>query len=675
LQDRELTLFDGTRLVRWDRYQTLLELVGSAKVLTSRKVFPIRPSFRVVALAAPPSLKTPWLTPEILSLFSWHHLVELPSKDKQRVLAARFPTLAEAHLTQLFTFAEHLQRLSSPAAPVYTGSAAPRRVALPAPSSGTDASTVLPSTSTSTPALMLSLRQLLRVCTHLTKHGPSCMSSVLSRVLLVSLLPHSLRAMVTQAFHASGIALPAVFETRDAPVLTITDTTLTLGDASHPRAIPTAPELVPRIVFFDIPAHRYHLHALLRDLLLPEKHILLIGNQGVGKNKLADRLLELLRLEREYMQLHRDTTIAQLTATPTLVNGRVAFVDSPLVRAVRDGRVLVIDEADKAPLEVVAILKGLIEDGQLLLADGRRILRHVSLATGDAASLPVSATVGGPLMSTERIIRLHPAFKLIVLANRAGYPFLGNDFFRECGDVLSCHVIDNPDAASELALLQSYAPSVPVPLLKQLTQVFAALRQGVEDGLFAYPYSTREAVAIARHLHSYPRDGMMHALRNVLAFDAYDATTRDNLQTTFQRFGIPIGDGWALPAVGTVQLARATALPPAVPHQSWSVRYGAQSELESSRSLTARHAAAALSGPSVVSTASVTVTATPVAVTSKRMNIAMAPEARVESFMQHRVTEFREVRASFHAAIASDARVLAAVSLADGTLVRLTSHK
>jgi hypothetical protein len=672
LHDRELTLFDGTRLVRWDRYQTLLELVGSANVLTSRKVFPIRPSFRVVALAAPPSLKTPWLTPEILSMFSWHHLVELPSIDKQRVLAARFPTLSEAHLTQMFTFAEQLQRLSLPAAPTYNGSAAPRRVALPSPG-GPEVSAALTSALTSTPALMLSLRQLLRVCTHLTRYGPICMSSILSRVLLVSLLPHSLRAMVTQAFHASGIALPAAFDTRDAPVLTITDTTLTLGDASHPRSIPTAPELVPRIVFFDIPAHRFHLHALLRDLLLPEKHILLIGNQGVGKNKLADRLLELLRLEREYMQLHRDTTIAQLTATPTLVNGRVAFVDSPLVRAVRDGRVLVIDEADKAPLEVVAILKGLIEDGQLLLADGRRILRHVSPAHVEATSPPVTATVGGPLMSTERIIRLHPAFKLIVLANRAGYPFLGNDFFRECGDVLSCHIIDNPDAASELALLQSYAPSVPVPLLKQLTQVFAALRQGVEDGLFAYPYSTREAVAIARHLHTYPRDGMMHALRNVLAFDAYDATTRDNLQTTFQRFGIPIGDGWALPAVGTVQLARATSLPAAVPHQSWSIRYGAQVEFESSRSLSARPAAADPNGQSVVSTASVTVTATPVAVTSKRMNIAMAPDARVESFTQHRVTEFREVRASFHAAIASDARVLAAVSLADGTLVRLTS--
>ena len=32
--------------------------------------------------------------------------------------------------------------------------------------------------------------------------------------------------------------------------------------------------------------------------------------QGVGKNKLADKLLSLLGAEREYVQLHRDTTCA-----------------------------------------------------------------------------------------------------------------------------------------------------------------------------------------------------------------------------------------------------------------------------------------------------------------------------------------------------------------------------
>ena len=42
-------------------------------------------------------------------------------------------------------------------------------------------------------------------------------------------------------------------------------------------------------------------------------HLLLIGNQGVGKNKLTDRMLELLGAEREYFQLHRDTTVAALT--------------------------------------------------------------------------------------------------------------------------------------------------------------------------------------------------------------------------------------------------------------------------------------------------------------------------------------------------------------------------
>ena len=42
---------------------------------------------------------------------------------------------------------------------------------------------------------------------------------------------------------------------------------------------------------------------------------------GTGKNKLADRLLELLGLEREYIQLHRDTTVQNLTMAPSLQAG------------------------------------------------------------------------------------------------------------------------------------------------------------------------------------------------------------------------------------------------------------------------------------------------------------------------------------------------------------------
>jgi MoxR-like ATPase len=83
-----------------------------------------------------------------------------------------------------------------------------------------------------------------------------------------------------------------------------------------------------------------------------ERQMLVIGNQGVGKNVLVDRLLQLMRREREYIQLHRDTTVPTLTLNPSLLDGRIVWEDSPLVRAMSSGHVLVVDEFDKAPVEV-----------------------------------------------------------------------------------------------------------------------------------------------------------------------------------------------------------------------------------------------------------------------------------------------------------------------------------
>lgn len=121
----------------------------------------------------------------------------------------------------------------------------------------------------------------------------------------------------------------------------------------------------------------------MQDFVLGE-HLLLVGNQGVGKNKLADRLLQLLNRPREYIQLHRfvldtfscnfcsslfkrhpislslfsrDTTVQTLTLQPTVRDGIVVYDDSPLVTAVKLGHVLVVDEADKAPTHVTCILK------------------------------------------------------------------------------------------------------------------------------------------------------------------------------------------------------------------------------------------------------------------------------------------------------------------------------
>lgn len=46
----------------------------------------------------------------------------------------------------------------------------------------------------------------------------------------------------------------------------------------------------------------------------------------------------------------------------------------PQVKAAKLGHILVIDEADKAPTNVTSILKTLVESGEMILADGRRII-------------------------------------------------------------------------------------------------------------------------------------------------------------------------------------------------------------------------------------------------------------------------------------------------------------
>ncbi|KAH8071044.1 ATPase [Aureococcus anophagefferens] len=52
--------------------------------------------------------------------------------------------------------------------------------------------------------------------------------------------------------------------------------------------------------------------------------------------------------------------------------GTLVWEDS--ARRAKYGRCLVVDEADKAPLEVVCVLKALLEDGELTMSDGRRIV-------------------------------------------------------------------------------------------------------------------------------------------------------------------------------------------------------------------------------------------------------------------------------------------------------------
>merc|ERR1712073_180916 len=198
----------------------------------------------------------------------------------------------------------------------------------------------------------------------------------------------------------------------------------------------------------------------------------------------------------------------------------MGYDDSPLVQAAKTGNILVVDEADKAPTNVTCILKSLVEAGEMILSDGRKIVPPISQEEG------------------PNIIKMHPDFRMFVLANRPGFPFLGNDFFGALGDLFSCHAIDNPSMRSEISMLRQYGPNVPEETLSRLVKAFSELRTMADEGQIQYPYSTREVVNIVKHLEKFPNEGLGQVVRNVFDFDAYGQEARKSVEEVLQKHGM-----------------------------------------------------------------------------------------------------------------------------------------
>jgi len=531
LEDGDVTLFDGTRFVRMDHYLLMQRrFKKTAKDLERMRIYPVHPNFRVIALATPPERGTgEWLGTEMMHLFDFHDL------DVYGATSYADPIQTASLLSKL------LPELDGPLLHNISDAAAAleglRRTQ--AAEGGASTGTVR----------TLSLRQLIRLGKHAARHKAdnSAVGESLASAVMLRFLPEEEKAALHRIFSSRGLELPDTSVAKgkvNGVVIKQEGGVLIIGQTEAAMSLSPNPGLVPQPLFVDIPGHTVLLEQMLQSYVIGD-NILLIGNQGVGKNKLCDRLLQLLNREREYIQLHRDTTVQSLTLAPSLEEGHVVWHDSPLVRAMLHGRILVVDEFDKAPAEVVCVLKGLLEDGEMLLPDGRRFVNSKSPLYHTAREEDGNKVLqdgGGGYDGLQgcSVHRVADGFQLIALANRPGFPFLGNDFFSEMGDAFACHVVDNPDVDSELALLAAYGPGVPQESLARICGAFSNLRGMSDRGELAYPFSTREAVAVTKHLAAYPEDGVAKALQNVLAFDHFDGALLLILQGVMDSNGIDV---------------------------------------------------------------------------------------------------------------------------------------
>ncbi|XP_034081572.1 von Willebrand factor A domain-containing protein 8-like [Gymnodraco acuticeps] len=242
LHDRELDLYDGTRLLRWDRYQELKEqLELSDQQLQERSVFPIHPSFRVLALAEPPVLGSSssrgqqWLGPELLTMFLYHTVTPLSREEEMHLIQGLTLNVPKEAAEQLLHLTHSLRQMNDPTAQSLASS--------------------------------LSTRQLLRICRRLSQYPEESIAHAVNKACLSRFLPSLARASLDK-----NLANCSIQDTPDAAEHTrdhscsVKDGVLTIGSVSAPVYTPTEKMKIPDVRFYDNPQvitqHKTHSHCI-----------------------------------------------------------------------------------------------------------------------------------------------------------------------------------------------------------------------------------------------------------------------------------------------------------------------------------------------------------------------------------------------------------------------------
>lgn len=167
------------------------------------------------------------------------------------------------------------------------------------------------------------------------------------------------------------------------------------------------------------------------------RHVLLEGPVGVGKTALARAVCE--ALERGFVRVDGDGryTESKLVGQfdPPLVLERgyseQAFLPGPLVRAMRDGAVLFINELNRMPEGVQNVLLPAMDERTLvlpMLGEVRAAPGFAVIATQNPAEFVATGALSEALLDRFELVRLDHATeedeRRIVLVNASGAPSL-----------------------------------------------------------------------------------------------------------------------------------------------------------------------------------------------------------------------------------------------------------
>jgi MoxR-like ATPase len=266
LEDREMPLPDGTRLVNSKTYKSIVsEMDLTENEMKERGIFCVHPAFRVIGTATHGFQDFDWFSEEVGGFFRFLQVAPMTMEEEKQLLRLQ-SNCPESKLEKIIRFADKFRRISS--------------------SSGHE--------SILAKSISLSTRQLLRICKR-AAFPNSDLYRLIHSACLSQFLPHLARAALDEMLSEIGIVKR---ELRTLPVVLKNDHVV-FGDVkiNKYKHIPSDVEslaLIPHsttnvqsefgrnTAFFDNPTQGRVMRDLAIDFLLGE-HMLLIGNQGTWR--------------------------------------------------------------------------------------------------------------------------------------------------------------------------------------------------------------------------------------------------------------------------------------------------------------------------------------------------------------------------------------------------------
>ncbi|KAJ2471187.1 AAA ATPase midasin, partial [Coemansia sp. RSA 2131] len=133
------------------------------------------------------------------------------------------------------------------------------------------------------------------------------------------------------------------------------------------------------------------LRALARAVMCGRYPVLIQGPTSAGKTSMVQHLARATGHEFVRINNHEHTDLQEYLGAYTSVDGRLVFEEGLLVRALRHGHWLVLDELNLAPSDVLEALNRLLDDNRELV-----------------------------IPETQEVVRPHPHFMLFATQNPAG---------------------------------------------------------------------------------------------------------------------------------------------------------------------------------------------------------------------------------------------------------------